>query len=1310
MTTFRVGNVSRTNLASVSTFPMWNANKISDISVHDFTAITDGQVMTFDQSINEWVAKNIPISPPPDPSGVANVLQVAIPAESGQYSSITSAMTAITDNNAITPYVISVAPGIYTEENIIIKEYVSVVGISAESVIVQGNIDVPVFTAGNNTTLSNITIKSLTTLSSPLVKIENKTNVYVSNIIFKDAKNGIFIGPSTSGEKTVIMNEIQGSNITDTTLTVDGTGTSTTQLILNTFKISNLSLAAIKIFGSNALANIFSGCIEGNTTGIGINIYNGANTFVSNICIRNEAIGVSDVGGGTGPNIICSATKFDNVPLYIQILNAATIGHADGYIGLPNANINANSSFFLTQVPNLIIFVEKKGGAFMTVNAAINYINALSLAPSVTQQYTIQVGSGNFIEAPFTIPKFVQITGVDIEETTLSTSNNSSDFITMNSDTAIRDMTIIGPTGLFNSINFTGATVVTTILGSITVENVQLRGAGNSLISVNSNTGSAVCYFRRLTLIPPFTVGILINNTVGPISRIVLNQISLTNSGALLSPLTGVRTMGNNTIQLVVANIVAVDQANTGQVTMFQIDSGGLFIMTDMLTNFLRSTVTINNSVLIPTVNILSSLMLNPNTNSMIINNANALGSVNAVTPRVSISFVAGTAINIFTQSPNTGSISVSGNIQQGPSIEEITNISTSIQQSCPLGVITGGIMTNTGLNISVTAGTGYLMSSLGSLKFLTWGVLSISISANLSRYIFITENIALQSSATLPDITTNILIGFVKTGSSSVDFYQKISEQAVHTTQLLDVANRNALGPIYSSGSATSNGSSARSFNVTSGTYYYGTHVYMPSGASPVNITGYYGSNSSVAPFTQLATPFQYDVAGVLTNVTAAQFVKHTLYVVNDGSDEKYILVYAQAQYASSALAQAAALAIPPSFISGNVVQIAGIVVQGGAAVIDAILDIRPIGFRTLNAGTTPADHQTLTNRADPTAHSQYYLKSGDTMTGTLNMNTNTVINATTYNGVTIEAHASRHLPGGADPLATAAPVNIGTANAIGIAASFSRSDHVHNHGAQTDPTFHAAVTTVNNGFMSAADKVKLNASTSTPTANVIVQYNASLGLNSRDVNLFSSGIFTGNQSGVVLYDSVSNNVNNIRLRAPDSATSYTLTLPQTVGLSGQILQNNGSGNLIWITPNLTKYVIQRRTTTVQDLNQVAAALVTWDITDMIDSINYTVVSNTTIRVLSTGRYELYVNIVETSGTNNTNLTIKMQINGVNTAGSARSFSRVAAACPDSSGSMTTYVNLNANDVITVTSQRSGSAGTVTAVSGESIWSIKSI
>ena len=54
--------------------------------------------------------------------------------------------------------------------------------------------------------------------------------------------------------------------------------------------------------------------------------------------------------------------------------------------------------------------------------------------------------------------------------------------------------------------------------------------------------------------------------------------------------------------------------------------------------------------------------------------------------------------------------------------------------------------------------------------------------------------------------------------------------------------------------------------------------------------------------------------------------------------------------------------------------------------------------------------------------------------------------------------------------------PNTVGTANTIGTAGEPARADHVHDHGAQTSGTLHAVATTSVAGFMSAADKTKLN------------------------------------------------------------------------------------------------------------------------------------------------------------------------------------------------------------------------------------------
>lgn len=72
--------------------------------------------------------------------------------------------------------------------------------------------------------------------------------------------------------------------------------------------------------------------------------------------------------------------------------------------------------------------------------------------------------------------------------------------------------------------------------------------------------------------------------------------------------------------------------------------------------------------------------------------------------------------------------------------------------------------------------------------------------------------------------------------------------------------------------------------------------------------------------------------------------------------------------------------------------------------------------------------------------------------------------------------AHSSRHLPDGSDGLSIGTPSTIGESNSVGTSNNFSRGNHSHDHGSQTNGDHHAAATTSVNGFLPATDKVKLN------------------------------------------------------------------------------------------------------------------------------------------------------------------------------------------------------------------------------------------
>lgn len=99
----------------------------------------------------------------------------------------------------------------------------------------------------------------------------------------------------------------------------------------------------------------------------------------------------------------------------------------------------------------------------------------------------------------------------------------------------------------------------------------------------------------------------------------------------------------------------------------------------------------------------------------------------------------------------------------------------------------------------------------------------------------------------------------------------------------------------------------------------------------------------------------------------------------------------------------------------------------------------------------------------------------------GTASVNTvgsTITVTGTGLSGVTAGNGLTGGGTGGSPTLSASygSPVAVGSANADGSANTLARSDHVHAHGDQAGGTLHSAATTGTAGFMSAADKTKLN------------------------------------------------------------------------------------------------------------------------------------------------------------------------------------------------------------------------------------------
>ena len=182
---------------------------------------------------------------------------------------------------------------------------------------------------------------------------------------------------------------------------------------------------------------------------------------------------------------------------------------------------------------------------------------------------------------------------------------------------------------------------------------------------------------------------------------------------------------------------------------------------------------------------------------------------------------------------------------------------------------------------------------------------------------------------------------------------------------------------------------------------------------------------------------------------------------------------------------------------------------------------------------------------------------------------NTSIVIDGT-YNGVTIQSHASRHQPGGDDALPTASPISISDyTNAIGVSTSFARSDHQHAHGTLGGGNLHALATTISDGFMSANDKIILGNATELAIPNTLVK---------RSMTDASTAL--GDHVDLVRL------ANNTRTRlsvSPNIVSNFDFVFPSSAGTFNQSLASGGTNGTFWLTLNPTTIygdmIVQGRT-----------------------------------------------------------------------------------------------------------------------------------
>jgi hypothetical protein len=972
-----------------------------------------------------------------------NTITVGLTGSSSvDFNSIKDAVDSITGATSANTYTVQVAGGVYYEDPFVIPSWVSVVGESSISTIIQANdssqtlinlsdqsaiFDCQV-QGCTDTNVSAIVYSSSTTSQSAAIS-------YVENVRF--GENYTHAKVVAYGGANIIM---QCSNVKyggypftiGFYATNSGSGVGRMQLRNVTSTNGGVVTTPGLIFAKADASNcgfIVNGCLltkatAGGAAGTGFYVENGGFLRLTAVNFQRWAVGIDAPQIGSAPSIDAIALNFENNTIDVNIAHSGATGKIQGTDNFLKTLININSPLYEVNQDPREITVAKKGGDFSSIFSAVDYlINSGNTSQS--NRFIISVGPGVFIEPEIdlTSTPYVSIVGSNIQTTQIVPKNSSQHIIKIGQNNEISFLSLSGAGAGY-------AAVYAYDIGDFgQLHKISIYDCDTGLW-IESDTQDTKVYGEYVDMNGEFTYGTKSIGNNGYLSLANMENYYLfptSTGGTIGNYVTGTGA----TINVTSSTIEGFGSSGS---TAFLSQDGGFFNCSSTdVTNWDYGLRLLN--VGDPSKFEFNGVTFTDNTQDISVEQSSAFGLFQGISNHEKVTTISDNVYWSFLDG-NDGELDITRKASVTFTDGSHTDFTTLVFEGGPMGVMNGGQITVvSALTINTEAGYGYLTKSdnSGIVRRIDWIDTTLTLTSNSDLYIFINENGILSSSGSRPSSTFNIIMGRVVTNSTTVEFIDLSPVNAEHMANRYGGLLRNAIGPIYSTGSIVTENVTPFHLNVSQGEYYYASNEFMPSGGTDITFTQYYrnGLGGWITSATTLVNNTSYDGNGSLSALTTSYFTKHTLYLVGQGTYEKYFLVLGQNEYSTLVQAEDALLPTPPTFFTDSVTQVANIYIQQGTTGITQIEDIRPvIGFKAGGVNASSVHGNLLGLTADD--HLQYLRVDGfRAMSGNLNMGGNNIVSAGTVNGVTVESHAMRHQFGGSDPVGTVTP----SANAIPFA-----------------------------------------------------------------------------------------------------------------------------------------------------------------------------------------------------------------------------------------------------------------------------------
>jgi hypothetical protein len=693
-----------------------------------------------------------------------------------------------------------------------------------------------------------------------------------------------------------------------------------------------------------------------------------------------------------------------------------------------------------------IKYVSKNAlpGQYTSVAAALASITDASAA----KPYLVLLRPGVYTEPVLQMKEYVQVRGAGQDVTYIKPADLTKDFVLGANNSAFTDATVMGPS------TKDMATFLMDEPQGLTNQLFRLErlvfGASDTL--VRSASGYVAVTACTLGEKNSFRRGFIAQDKGTKDARVTLRNV---NTNGMTAPYPETLCMADGThSQILVLSSMARASANldnaSGVGVGIHVRNGGHYrVVGGSLIGFAKG-IWAENVGAAPLIECVGINLIS-NTQDIAIDHPGTKGSIQGSARRSSVTVnPAATNLSLFyTDQDGHGLVNV-GPLYVGKTHSTTSDIQPMISRGTPLGVLEGGSLTSLGgFQVKVGAGVGYVRVD-GWLRKIEWPDTTVIVPANAITYIQVNETSVIGLSNSFPENVTTITLGRLIANDTGVMMIGSMGSSHIETYHSnLDKLLRLAFGPVYISGSViTENATTPRALDVTAGHYFYSTLERLPNAkvAPPLNCIRPTATGVAADRLTQLDNT-KYLSGTSFVNLTAGYFAKYMVYTNGDGDDANLILGYPIAQYATVQEARDGANT-PPVIPPEGSPLIAAVIVQQGRTNIVEVLDLRPKLGAALSGGMSQiTDHGDLIGLGDDD-HTQYLRTDGKrAMSGPLDMGNNLMQNVKSVNGVDVAAHASRHAPNGADPLATGVPVSVTTAtsNGEGVANSFARSDHTH-------------------------------------------------------------------------------------------------------------------------------------------------------------------------------------------------------------------------------------------------------------------------